>query len=316
MNAATTTKATTAALPNRSQEQASTPLFTAPQTGHPLAIGDGFTASSFRERDYGGAMDPLVMVDHYRMMEPTFGPHPHAGLSAVSILFEDSIGRFHNRDSLGNDIDLMPGDLYWLKAGSGAIHDEKPVAGASTHGLQVFVNLPSSLKSKAPESLHVKASDMPLLQSEGYRVRLVLGRTNGTAGRVSPALPMTILDGTLAAGSTFSHDLQAGENAWIYALKGELELVTGNATVRLRAGEAVALNADAIEAIKSRTLDLTNQTHAETHFALLAAEPVNEDFVQKGPFVMNNHAEIARIEADYAAGMLGSLPGAQSGSLV
>ena len=83
-----------------------------PISGADLIVGSGFKAQSFRARDIGEEMDPLVMVDHYVMTESTFGAHPHAGMSAVSLLFDDSEGLFHNRDSLGNDFDLQPGDLY------------------------------------------------------------------------------------------------------------------------------------------------------------------------------------------------------------
>ncbi len=224
-------------------DSAPTASITVPRRGRALEIGTGFTATAFRERDFFGAMDPLVMVDHYRMSASTFGAHPHAGLSAVSVLLEDSAGRFHNRDSLGNDFDLMPGDLYWLKAGSGAVHDEAPRAGARIHGLQVFVNLPARMKQDAPESLHVKARDMPILEADGHRVRVVLGESNGIAGQVSPALPMTILDGRVAAGSPFSHDLKAGENGWVYAIEGEIELIAGNERVTLQAGESIAVAA-------------------------------------------------------------------------
>ena len=103
-----------------------TAFISEPLEGADLTVGSGFKAESFRAGDIGEAMDPLVTVDHYVMTETTFGAHPHAGMSAVSLLFEDSEGLFHNRDSLGNDFDLQPGDLYWLSAGSGAVHDESP----------------------------------------------------------------------------------------------------------------------------------------------------------------------------------------------
>lgn len=278
---------------------------TAPHRGNRLKIGNGFTAHAFRARDLAGAMDPLVMVDHYRMSESTFGAHPHAGLSAVSVLFEDSEGKFRNRDSLGNDFDLMPGDLYWLKAGSGAVHDEAPRAGARIHGLQVFVNLPARMKQDAPESLRVKAQEMPVLENHGHRVRVVLGDSNGITGQVSPALPMTILDGKIAAGSTFTHDLQAGENSWVYAIKGEVDIAVAGETVRLQAGESIAIEASPGSA--THTIELRNVADSDAHFALFAAVPVKEAFVHKGPFVMNNEAEIAQVEADYAAGKLGYL---------
>lgn len=118
----------------------------------------------------------------------------------MSVIFEDSEGALHNRDSLGNDFDLMPGDLYWLKSGSGAVHDEAPRAGASIHGLQVFVNLPAQMKKDAPESLHVNAHKMPVLKTHRNRVRVLLGNSSGLIGKVSPTLPMTILDSKIAGG--------------------------------------------------------------------------------------------------------------------
>ena len=153
-------------------------------TGEPFSIGTGFTAKSFRQNRFDGLMDPFVMLDHYTMSEPTFGAHPHAGMSAVSILFEDSEGRFNNRDSLGNDIDLMPGDLYWLKAGRGAVHDEAPRPGSRTHGLQVFVNLPARMKHDAPASLHVASDTMPVVTADGVRVRVMLGRGAGVSAEI------------------------------------------------------------------------------------------------------------------------------------
>jgi redox-sensitive bicupin YhaK (pirin superfamily) len=149
-------------------------LCSAPIAPKYLEIGNGFTALSFKHASFDEIMDPLIMVDHFRMSKPTFGEHGHAGISAVSVLFEDSEGAFNNRDSLGNNIDLKPGDLYWLKAGKGAMHDEKPLPGARTHGLQMFVNLPASQKHEAPEAVHVKAGAMPIIKSATHRVRVVL----------------------------------------------------------------------------------------------------------------------------------------------
>ena len=81
---------------------------TAIQQGETMTRGEGFEALSFIHRTLDGLMDPLIMVDHFTMTAPTFAPHAHAGLSAVSVLFEDSTGSFRSRDSLGNDIELAP----------------------------------------------------------------------------------------------------------------------------------------------------------------------------------------------------------------
>ena len=241
------------------------------------------------------------MVDHFTMTAPTFGPHAHAGLSAVSILFEDSEGVFNNKDSLGNDIDLMPGDLYWLKAGRGAVHDEKPREGARTHALQVFVNLPARMKYDAPESLHVKTADIPVFVGDGYRARLVLGESNGIIGTKSPALPMTILDVSLEAGASFGHHVPSGQSAWILGVDGAIEIRGGDATASLKSGVSVSVRA------KDQAQDLIISGNSKAHFVILQAEPLREPFVQRGPFAMSTEKEVDAMFAAHAAGELGSI---------
>ncbi len=271
--------------------------------GKPLSIRSGFEALTFKHAMFDGLMDPLVMVDHYTMTEPTFGAHPHAGMSAVTILFEDSQGPFNNRDSLGNDIDLMPGDLYWLNAGSGAVHDEKPVSGGTAHGLQMFVNLPARMKREAPQALHVEAGDMPRIESNGAEVRIVLGESNGVRGASSPALPITILDAKLDTGGHFEHEVAFGHSQWILAIDEAIEVTIGNRTVTLPAGEALAIS------VRQNQEALTLRARAESHAVIVTSEPIVEPFVQRGPFVMSTEAEIAEVEAAYRAGRLGKLSG-------
>jgi Pirin len=117
--------------------------------GRPHKIGTGFEAIHFSENMFDGRMDPLIMVDHFVMTEATFEPHLHAGISAVTFIFEDANGDFLNRDTLGNNILLKPGDLYWLMAAKGAVHDGRPASnGARIHALQIFVTLPAGMKQQ------------------------------------------------------------------------------------------------------------------------------------------------------------------------
>ena len=269
--------------------------------GKSISIGAGFEAISFSHFMFGGAMDPLIMVDHFTMTNPTFGPHAHAGLSAVSILFEDSEGVFNNKDSLGNDINLMPGDLYWLKAGKGAVHDEKPGFGARTHALQIFVNLPANMKYDAPDSLHVKSADMPELVGDRYRVRLVLGESGELKGAKSPALPMTILDGKLEEGANFAHTVPLGQSAWILSVDGAFDIKNGNAVISLNSGRSVPIRA------QDEAQDLIIAAKAKAHFVILQARPLRERFVQRGPFAMSTENEVDAMFAAHAAGKLGSL---------
>jgi redox-sensitive bicupin YhaK (pirin superfamily) len=281
------------------------PDVTRPVSGRALSIGDGFEARSFRAKELEAAMDPLVMVDHYVMTEPTFGVHPHAGMSAVSLLFEDSEGRFNNRDSLGNDFDLQPGDLYWLKAGRGALHDEAPRPGSRIHGLQVFVNLPQRQRRDSPASLLVRASDMPVVASHDYRVRVALGSSNGVTGTRAPDSSMTILDGCVHGGGEFVHRLATHRNAWIQAIDGDLSVSVEGAFHRLGQGEALTVSSPA----DGHPVDIRLQSreHGKSHFALFDAEPIGEAYVQQGPFVMGSAREIAEVQAAYEAGHLGHI---------
>lgn len=269
--------------------------------GRPVRIGTGFTASSFRHERFDGLMDPLVMVDHFTMTEPTFGPHPHAGMSAVSVLFEDSRGGFRNRDSLGGDLDLGPGDLFWLKAGRGAVHDEHPRDGARIHALQVFVNLPASAKWDAPDSLHVPAARMPNVVGRGTRVRVVLGESNGVRGAASPAQPMTILDAHLDPGGRFVHEAPAGVGAWVLAVGGAVDVAVAGRVTTVDEGAAMAVRTRATAV----ALELRSDTGA--HAVLLQGAPIREPIVQRGPFVMNNPRDLAAVMAAHAAGELGWL---------
>ncbi|MBN26693.1 MAG: pirin [Alteromonadaceae bacterium] len=271
--------------------------------GAPFSVADGFDALSFRHKSFASGFDPLIMVDHYVMTAPTFGAHPHAGLSAVSILFEDSVGKFHNTDSIGNDFDLEPGDLYWLKAASGAVHDERPRSGAKIHGLQMFVNIPNYDKNAMPNTLHVKASDMPIIERDGSRVRLVLGDYLDETSAQSPSTPMNILDGRLNTASEFRFQLQAGFNAWVYAVSGEINLHAGESQLTLQKGESLAIeNTDS-----DSVFNLTNQSSHAAHFVIVSAEPLNESFVQQGPLVASDNETMNAVIAKEQAGLFGSI---------
>lgn len=267
-------------------------------SGKPLNIGTGFTATSFHHTRFDGLMDPLIMVDHFVTTERTFEAHAHAGLSAVTIMFTDSTGRFRNKDSLGYDVDLMPGDLYWLKAAGGAIHDEAVRPGGRTHALQVFVNLPAAMKHDVPEALHVSASSMPLLKGKNAQARLVLGHSGGVQGAAAPALPMTILDVSLAKGGQFTHVAGPEQSMWVYAARGDVTLGLPDHRIELQAGQSIAL-----QGAEALTLDAAGAAHA----VILQGSPLREDFVQRGPYAMSTSDELDAVDADYRAGRLGRL---------
>jgi len=266
-----------------------------------FSVGDGFDARSFKHAQFGGKMDPLIMVDHYVMTRPTFGPHGHSGMSAVSVLFEDSVGDFNNKDSLGNDLNLQPGDLFWLKAGAGALHDEKPLGDARIHGLQMFVNLPNARKHEAPEALHVSAADMPVLEGDGYRTRIVLGDSAGVYGAQALGVPMTILDIHLSRGGQVTHAARAGHSVWLYAVKGDIRLSLSGQTLTVPQGKALSFDAS------GQTGHMTIESITGAHAVLVQGEAIRENFVQQGPFVMDTMANLDKVKAAYEAGQFGAI---------
>lgn len=266
--------------------------------GRPIRIGDGFKAQSYRHTDFRGLMDPLIMVDHFTMTQPTFGTHAHAGLSAVTVMLEDSEGAFHNRDSLGNDLDLAPGDLYWFKAARGALHNEATRPGARIHALQVFVNLPAKHRHVAPAAFHVAAADIPRLKGARATARLVLGEGGGLRGAIAPDNPLTLLDIDIRAGGQFTHTGDKEHHAWILAIRGTSRVTWAAGSADLQPGKAIAF-ADAT--------DISFSSDEGAHVVLFRGQPLRQAFVQRGPYAMSTAEELDAVEAAYCSGRLGSI---------
>jgi redox-sensitive bicupin YhaK (pirin superfamily) len=157
------------------------------------------------------------------------------------------------------------------------------------------------MKHDVPQVLHVKAGDMPLIESDGARVRIVLGETNGFRGAYSPALPMTILDVKFNAGSHLEHHVAPGQSQWIYAVHRRIEVSVENERVTIPKGEALAFKASR----KAQRLNV--RAVVDSHAVIVTGEPIAEPFVQRGSFVMSSQAEIAEVEAAYRFGRLGKL---------
>lgn len=203
--------------------------------------GDACSIRQFRYTDFPLGMSPLVLVDHFVMTGPTFAPHPHAGMSAVTLLLEDSRGAMRSRDSVHNDHEIHAGDLHWTLAGRGIVHTQQPVGEARLNGLQMFVNLPERLKSLAPATSLLRAWEMPVIQNDAGRVRVASGSFGGWDAPLATPEPLMVLDGWLRPGASRLVPLPAGWNAWLYAVQGELGV---RARHQVLQSAAVALDAN------------------------------------------------------------------------
>ncbi|KAA0998522.1 pirin family protein [Paraburkholderia panacisoli] len=261
--------------------------------GHDMSIGEAFWAKHFGEEAFGGLMDPVVMLDHFHMTRPTFSPHPHAGISAVTYVFEDATGAHVNYDSLGNHGPINPGALHWFAAGRGAVHTEQPEGeGQHVHALQIFVNLPASKKFDAPYAFHVEPHEIPEFKAPGVRVRVVSGSSNGVSNPHSALLPepFTLLDTFLSRSSAFSHELSRGWNGMIYAVSGSLRIDVGGKVRHLMAGDAVSVALD--KDLSESAVPVRFVSDEDCHFVVLSGPALNEPIAKHGPLVMNTREQL------------------------
>ena len=244
------------------------------------------------------ALDPFVLVDHFTMPTPTFAPHPHAGFSAVTYLFEDSAGGVHNRDSLGTTCHIEPGALHWTQAGRGMLHEELPSqTGRAAHGLQLFINSRSSDKDAEPTAFQMRAADVPVVVTEtGARVRVVQGELSGQHRRLAAHTPVTLLDVQLPAGGSMDIPVSRGQRAFAIVVQGELVSADGE----VAAHHALRFSDDgAIVRLQ------TGPSNA--HVVLLAGVPLGEPIVPRGPFIANKPEQAADMIQRFRRGEMGVL---------
>lgn len=269
-------------------------------TGVPIAFGDGFRANQFRHTQFAGLMSPFVLVDDYVMAGPTFGPHPHAGISAVTVALEDAVGEVVSDDTLGRRTVVRAGDVHWTLAGSGVVHSQEPETdGVRFHGLQVFVNLPARLKNVSPDSWRLHAADIPVVSKANIRTRVMLGEFDGVSSPARPPQPLLALDSQLDAGGALVVPLAARWNAWVYVLRGNVSLADGSASISEHQARSFS------SGDSPQTLQLTASAGAA--LVVLAGERIDEPLVQQGPFVANTAQEMAQIVERYQRGEFGAI---------
>ena len=225
-----------------------------PLSGVPLEIGDHFFAYSFQRRTIGDQMNPLLMVDHFWMKRDTFGWHPHNAISAVTYVFEDSKSAHHNYDSMDNHLPIRPGSLHWMVAGAGATHRERPEEpDALVHALQIFVDLPESLKSVSPYAIHLESEEIPEVLDDRARVRVVAGEYRGVKSPAALPQAFSFYDAGLKAGASLEVPLAKGWGAWFYAVTGEVLVKVEDQAANLAQHRAVGIQTrgNAVVALKS-----------------------------------------------------------------
>jgi redox-sensitive bicupin YhaK (pirin superfamily) len=246
-------------------------------------------------------LDPFFLFDHFGSEDAGdyvagFPMHPHRGIETITYMLDGSVA---HKDSLGNAGVIGAGDVQWMTAGSGILHEEMPRVGPRRlDGFQVWVNLPAKLKMTRPRYQDVPAASIPeVVRPDGTRVRVVAGAVDGVPGAVKEIFAgPSYLDVTLPAGRTFEQPVQRGHTALLYVFQGEVQ-VGGAGPSR-----GPAIGTPRLVILKDGDVVRVHAGAAPARFLLLSAQPLNEPAVRYGPFVMNTREEIAEALQELRSG--------------
>jgi hypothetical protein len=271
-------------------------------------VGDGFPVRNlFPSNGIEEQVNPFLMLDYAGPLEfkPTqkrqgVGEHPHRGFETVTIAYQ---GAVEHHDSAGNAGTIFPGDVQWMTAASGVVHEEKHEREFAEEGgvfemVQLWVNLPAAKKMSAPRYQAITKEQIPPVQlGAGSYARVIAGDLNGVRGPAKTFTPVDLFDVRAKAGERFEIALPEGQNAAVVLLKGNVKL---NGTAPLK-GEALI-------AVLDREGDaVTVEVVEDSTLLVLSGEPINEPVASYGPFVMNTREELAQAVEDYRKGKMGHL---------
>ena len=271
-------------------------------------VGDGFFVKTVFWPQMGAEMlSPFLLLDHAarRRFEASpwrrgVGEHPHRGFETVTFAYE---GEVEHRDSAGGGGRIGPGDVQWMTAASGVVHEEKHSQAFSERGgdfemVQLWVNLPASKKMSAPRYQPLLDREFPRLDLGPAEGRLVAGTLAGQTGPAKTHTPITTLDLRFHEAGTAELELPPGWTTLVFPLEGDVTAGPAREPIPERHFGAF-----------DREDDGPVQLHAPdgARALVLAGEPLNEPVVAYGPFVMNTREEIAQAFRDYQSGKMGHL---------
>ncbi len=271
-------------------------------------VGDGFPVRSiFSYAEHAEEMSPFLLLDYAGPADfpPTtlklgVGQHPHRGFETVTIVYDGGVA---HRDSSGGGGTIGPGDVQWMTAASGLIHEEFHSEDYARNGgpfemVQLWVNLPASDKMTTPGYQGITAQQIPdvALPKGAGHARIIAGSYSGIKGPARTFTPMNVWDLRLNAGHGVAFDLPEGHTTALFVLKGAIRL---NGRHDVGAAELAVM-----ERAGSR---LVFEVLEDTTVLLLNGAPLNEPVVGHGPFVMNTREEIAQAIDDFNSGRFGRI---------
>ena len=247
------------------------------------------------------SLDPFLLLDDFHSDDPRdymagFPWHPHRGIETITYMLH---GNIEHGDSLGNGGVIEAGDIQWMTAGSGIIHQEMPKKEKKDSllwGFQLWANLPASHKLMDPRYRDIKKSQIPeiSLNENRIKIKIISGELNGVKGPVQDIITdPEYLDITITPESEFIHPIREGYNAFAYTIEGEgyfddkkEELVKKETLIIYRDGDAVKISTG----------------DKKVRFLLVSGKPLKEPVIWRGPIVMNTEDELRIAFEEYQNG--------------
>ena len=243
-------------------------------------------------------MDPFLLLDHFGSENPEdymkgFPWHPHRGIETITYMIE---GEVKHEDSLGNAGTIETGDVQWMTAGSGIVHQEMPHrSNGMMMGFQLWANLPRSNKMMHPRYQEIKASEIPEIVTEsGAKVRIICGKIDGTWGPVTEIVTdPEYMDVTVPPGKEFTHFVKKGHTVFAFIFEGngyfdenKSRLIDTDHLVLFEDGEQIVVTAG----------------EEQLRFLLVSGMPIGEPIAWYGPIVMNSREELETAFREYREG--------------
>jgi redox-sensitive bicupin YhaK (pirin superfamily) len=278
------------------------------QPGSQHVVGDGFHVRNlFPSNDLDRELSPFIMLDY---AGPTFypatdtprgvGEHPHRGFETVTIVYQGIVA---HRDSAGNSGVIGPGDVQWMTAASGIVHEElheKEWAerGGTLQAIQLWVNLPKSSKMSAPGYQTIVKDQIPVVQLDGGggSLRVIAGSVGSAKGPAKTFTPIELYDLRLRAGHSMPLQIPNGYNVGLLVLSGQSSV-----------GGSHRLSEAELAVFVSTGDPVTIVAEEDATILVMAGEAIDEPVARYGPFVMNTKAELVQAVNDYQAGKMGHL---------
>ncbi len=261
-------------------------------TGHRTTDGAGVELVRVLGRNTAHLFDPILILDSFDSTNPDdytagFPMHPHRGTENIIYIYR---GNMVHKDSLGNEDRISDGEMQWLTAGSGVMHEEQLPAAERLLGLQLWLNLPGAEKMSAPSYRSLHREDIPEISFDGGYLRLLSGHYGEHKGFIGDHLPLDYYDIHLEEGASLTLFMAEDDSVMVFTFIGDVtvagEVVAEKTAVKLSEGTELVINA----------------SEGAAQVMYMCSRPLNEDIAWAGPIVMNSQSQMHQAFRELRAG--------------